>query len=261
MAARVGRRRGSRSRPHRAGSGCAAERAAPSPRRRTGAPAARRRRCPADPRTTMLRSCGVFSHAVSSCSEPITFTSCIVRSDIPGPGRLTIWLCTTVSTRVGGISVAIAGSRMSAWISSVRAKRTVGRRVSSPATYSTSGIVLEPAREVVPRKLPTPVMRTRRATSASACSRQRAARSRLAPCAGTSRRLLLGRRRPPAGFAFVDRARAELRQALLDRVEPLADPAQLRADRLDVVLSRWKALFHGRAERCAGCGSAPSPHP
>ena len=53
---------------------------------------------PAEPRITIDRIVGERSQAVSSCSEPITLMSCIERLDIPGPGRRTIWLCTTVST-------------------------------------------------------------------------------------------------------------------------------------------------------------------
>ena len=79
-----------------------------------------------------------FSHAASSWSVPITFTSCIVRADIAAPGWRTICSCTTVSTRVGASSAAIPGSRMSASISSVRFSRARGGRVSRPTTCSTS---------------------------------------------------------------------------------------------------------------------------
>ena len=78
-------RSSSRSRPRRAGSASAAGTGASCPRRRTGARVAPRRRCPADPRTTIVRTVGAFSSAASSWSEPITFMSCIACGDMPGP--------------------------------------------------------------------------------------------------------------------------------------------------------------------------------
>ena len=89
---------------------------------------------PADPRITIERIVSARSHAARSCSEPITFTSCALRADMPSrAGWRTIWLCTTVSTRVGAISFAITGLRMSASMKSVRSSAALGLRVSSPA--------------------------------------------------------------------------------------------------------------------------------
>ncbi len=82
---------------------------------------------PADPRITIASIVGAWPHADSSCSEPITLMSCIVRGDMPGPGWRTIELCTTVSTSARAISGAISGSRMSARISSVRLERAARR--------------------------------------------------------------------------------------------------------------------------------------
>ena len=79
------------------------------------------------------------SQAASSCSVPITLMSCMLRSDMPGPGRRTIWLCTTTSTSSWGISVAITWSRRSASMKCVPSIGSAGGRMSSPATWSTSG--------------------------------------------------------------------------------------------------------------------------
>ena len=89
---------------------------------------------PAEPRMTMRRIVSAFSQAARSWSVPITLMSCMARGDMPGPGRRTIWLCTTVSTSACGSSRAITALRMSASISSVRSSDTRGLRVSSPAT-------------------------------------------------------------------------------------------------------------------------------
>ena len=94
---------------------------------------------PADPRMTIVRTVGERSHAPRSWSEPITLMSCIACGDMPGPGRRTIWLCTTVSTSACGRSFVITGLRMSASRKSVRSSFARGGRVSSPATYSICG--------------------------------------------------------------------------------------------------------------------------
>jgi hypothetical protein len=88
---------------------------------------------------TMVRTDGARSHAARSWSEPITLMSCIAWADIPGSGRRTIWLWTTVSTSVCGSSLVMTGFRMSASRYSVRSSFARGGLVSSPATYSISG--------------------------------------------------------------------------------------------------------------------------
>ena len=94
---------------------------------------------PAEPRMTIARTLGDRSQAPSSCSEPITLMSCIACGDMPGPGRRTIWLCTTVSTSACGRSFVMTGLRRSASRNSVRSSFARGGLVSSPATYSISG--------------------------------------------------------------------------------------------------------------------------
>ena len=148
-------RSSSRSRPRRAGSGCAAGRAGSAPRRRTAGRAARRRRCPAEPRITIARIEGACPQAPSSCSEPITLMSCIVRADMPG-ARL-------ADDRVVDDRVDLrardqrgdSGSRMSAWINSVRRERLCAApRVEARRRASNVRVALEPAREERPEVAP-----------------------------------------------------------------------------------------------------------
>jgi hypothetical protein len=106
---------------------------------------------PADPRMTIARIDGDCPQAESSWSEPITLMSCITRGDMPGPGCLTIELCTTVSTSARAISGAMLGSRMSASISSVRPSSWRGLRVSSPTIASNPGSRSSLAARRVPR--------------------------------------------------------------------------------------------------------------
>ena len=67
-----------------------------------------------------------------------------------------------MSTFACGISRAMTGLRMSASIRSVRSSWIGGLRVSSPATYSTSGSASSARASPAPTTLPTPVIRTRR---------------------------------------------------------------------------------------------------
>ena len=77
--------------------------------------------------------------------------SCIARGDMPGPGCRTIWLWTTVSTSVGGISRPITGLRMSASMNSVRSSGELRLARVEPGDVLDLGVALEPAREEAPR--------------------------------------------------------------------------------------------------------------
>ena len=104
----------------------------------------------AEPRTTIVRTVSVFSHAASSCSEPITLMSCSCAGALPGSGTSSTSQWTTVSTSVCGSSLESSGLRMSARMNSVRSRSAAGGRTSSPAMYSNSGIAFEPARQLGP---------------------------------------------------------------------------------------------------------------
>ena len=88
---------------------------------------------PAEPRMTIARMLSDRSQAASSCSVPITLMSCMLCVDMPGPGRRTIWLCTTTSTFSWGIRVAITWSRRSASMKRMPSIGSAGGRMSSPA--------------------------------------------------------------------------------------------------------------------------------
>ena len=95
---------------------------------------------PAEPRMTIVRTVG-DALAGREQLERADHVDVVhrLRATCPGPGRRTIWLCTTVSTSACGSSLVITGLRMSASMKSVRSSFARGGLVSSPATYSISG--------------------------------------------------------------------------------------------------------------------------
>src|SRR4051794_12465262 len=68
---------------------------------------------------------------------------------------------------VCGMSLPMTGLRMSASRNSVRSRRARGGRTSSPATYSTLGSRSSRRASSVPRRVDTPVIRTRRPLTSS----------------------------------------------------------------------------------------------
>src|SRR3954452_17517329 len=200
---------------------------------------------PAEPRTTTASIVGVCSQAASSCRVPITLMSCIARAAMPAPGCRTIWLCTTVSISVCGISLPIIGLRMSASMKSVRSSRVRGGRASRPATYSTLGSRSSRRASSLPRRVDTPVIRTRRPlTSSSAMPSSRASRCAWRDC-GVRCGSRAGRRGSPAR---VPRYAAGGGQRLCRRRRPLP----VRVSSSDARLTQ-----SGRPPRAASAGPAP----
>ena len=169
----------------------------------------------------------------------------------PGPGCRTIWLCTTVSTSSGGISFAITGLRMSASMHLGALERELRRpaRVEARHVARPSGSRSRRAASSAPRWLPTPVISTRR----PAISRARLAgglRLRGRACAVPGL----------AALAAVGRACAA-REALLDRVEPAADRAQLGLQLADVLVGGRPARVDRLGHRAPAAGDAAARPP
>src|SRR4051794_7207759 len=158
-----------------------------------------------------------------------------------------IWLCTTVSTSVCGISRPMTGLRMSASMNSVFSSRARGGRTSSPATYSTLGSRSRRRASSVPRRVDTPVIRTRRpltSSSAMPSSCPRASRRASPGCAAPSGSPKARRASPARGPRS---AGGSGRPPCRDRQPP---PAHARA-------TASRRTSSGRPHRAGSPGPAP----
>src|SRR4051794_26883833 len=146
---------------------------------------------------------------------------------------------------VCGLSLPMTGLRMSASRTSVRWRRVRGGRASRPATYSTLGSRSSRRASSLPRRVDTPVIRTRRPlTSSSAMPSSRASRCAWRDC-GVRCGSRAGRRGSPAR---VPRSAAGGGQRLCRRRRP----RPVRVSASDARLTQ-----SGRPPRAASAGPAP----